>query len=83
MNLFYLAYMRFPNEKAHAAGLAVLATDVGIVRESGAMIAEPDTFAEALKSWFAGNLKEGEVQHYPYPTKKEYMRAYTECLRNL
>jgi glycosyltransferase involved in cell wall biosynthesis len=66
--------------EAHAADVPVLATDVGIARESGAMISSPEKFAEALAQWFAGTLQEGEVVQYPYTTKAEYMAAYNKCL---
>ncbi|MDB5224828.1 MAG: cap, capsular polysaccharide biosynthsis protein [Candidatus Adlerbacteria bacterium] len=68
--------------EAHAVNVPVLSTDVGIARESGAMISSPEKFTGALTDWFAGNLQEGEVRQYPYPTKTEYMQAYTKHLED-
>ncbi len=62
--------------EALAAGKPVLSTDVGIARESGALIAEPEKFSEALEAWFEYGPHHGTLQHYPYDTFEAYTEAY-------
>lgn len=62
--------------EALAAGRPVLSTDVGIAREAGAIVAEPERFTESLRQWFRSGPREGVLAAYPYRDFSEYVRAY-------
>ena len=62
--------------EALAAHKPVLATDVGIAREAGAIITDKEHFADALKDWFENGPATGALQHYPYQSFEEYVAAY-------
>ena len=62
--------------EALAAGKPVLSTDVGIARESGAIIAAPDQFSAALKQWYTDGPKTGVLMNYPYASLDEYVQKY-------
>jgi glycosyltransferase involved in cell wall biosynthesis len=62
--------------EALAAGKPVLSTDVGIAREAGAIIAEPDNFTNALREWFKEGPRTGELSRYPYENFEAYAQAY-------
>jgi glycosyltransferase involved in cell wall biosynthesis len=64
--------------EAGAAGKPVLSTDVGIARESGAIISSENDFPSALASWIQGGPRTGTLKEYPYRTFEEYVRAYCE-----
>ena len=64
--------------EALAAKKPVLATDVGIAKESGALITTQDDFIAALKNWFANGHKTGELQNYPYPSLEDYVQKYCD-----
>jgi glycosyltransferase involved in cell wall biosynthesis len=62
--------------EASAAGRPILSTDVGIAREVGAIIADEQHFAEALKRWFENGPRTSELTSYPYTSFDEYLREY-------
>ena len=62
--------------EALAAGTPVIATDVGIAREAGAIIAEEDDFAKTLVAWRESGPREGSLKNYPYKNFEEYVEAY-------
>ena len=62
--------------EALAAHKPVLATDVGIARQSGAMIAAPSQFPGMLKQWFVDGPKTMELQNYPYASLDDYVQQY-------
>ncbi len=64
--------------EALAAGKPVLSTDVGVSRESGALIATRDTFADSLREWFKSGPRVGHMGPYPYRNFEEYVSAYCE-----
>lgn len=64
--------------EALAAGKPVLATDVGIAREAGAIVASEDRFADALTQWIASGPRTGVLHDYPYHDFDEYVRAYCD-----
>lgn len=66
--------------EALAAGKPVLATDVGVAREAGAIIANEEDFAATLKHWFDHGPRSGELKGYPYTSFSEYVRAYCDEL---
>ena len=62
--------------EALASGTPVLATDVGVAREAGAMIAEENDFAKALTEWHENGPREGKLTNYPYRNFEEYVQEY-------
>lgn len=64
--------------EALAAGKPVLATNVGVAREAGAIVASEDGFAEALAAWVSEGPRTAILQDYPYRNFEEYVRAYCD-----
>jgi len=62
--------------EALSAGKPVLATDVGVAREAGAIVAEIGGFTEALAAWFENGPRIGVLEQYPYRSFEEYVQAY-------
>ncbi len=62
--------------EALAAGKPVLATDVGIAREAGAIITSEEEFAAALSAWIANGPRAGVLKQYPYKNLDDYVRQY-------
>jgi|SRR3989344_3595189 len=62
--------------EALAAGKPVLATDIGIAREMGAIIASPEEFPAAILKWFESGPRTARLSHYPYHDFDEYRHAY-------
>src|SRR3989344_5733828 len=68
--------------EALASGTPVLATDVGVAREAGAIIAAEDDFAKALTEWHENGPREGKLTNYPYRNFEEYVRAYCKDIES-
>lgn len=64
--------------EALAAGTPVLATDVGVAREAGAIIADANNFAQMLSEWFANGPREGRLQLKLPVSKEAYVQVYCE-----
>jgi glycosyltransferase involved in cell wall biosynthesis len=64
--------------EALAAGLPVLATEVGVAQEVGAMTAPTHDFAPAFSNWVANGPRTMSLQNYPYASQEEYVRMYCE-----
>jgi len=64
--------------EALAAGKPVLATDVGVAREAGAIVSAPGQFAQSLKDWFERGPRTGELKNYPYRGFDDYVQAYCD-----
>ena len=64
--------------EALAAGIPVLSTDIGIARESGAIITSHADFAHSIEKWFKDGPFEGTLQHYPYESFDQYVKAYCD-----
>lgn len=62
--------------EALAAGKPVLATDIGIAREAGAIVTTQDHFADALSDWFQNGPHAGALENYPYTSFEKYADAY-------
>ncbi|MBU6321325.1 MAG: glycosyltransferase [Patescibacteria group bacterium] len=74
--------------EALAAGVPVIATDVGIAREAGAVIAPADEagYARAVAAWLAGPRAPGVLALRPYASEWEYferVRAHYARLARL
>lgn len=64
--------------EALAAGKPVLATDVGVAREAGAIVASEADFPRMLASWFAEGMREGKLLQYPYETFEQYVAVWAK-----
>lgn len=64
--------------EALASGKPVLSTDVGIARESGAIVTTEEKFSDSLAEWFKKGPRTGALKSYPYESFDEYVRAYCE-----
>jgi len=64
--------------EALAAGRPVLATDVGIARDAGAIVADEAHYADALAEWYKDGPRIGELKNYPYQNFEEYVTKYCE-----
>ncbi len=68
--------------EALAAGVPVLSLDVGVARESGAIVVgRPKEMGRALLDWIAHGPRKGELQNYPYGSFDEYVNAWCEDVR--
>lgn len=67
--------------EALAAGKPVIAADVGVAREAGAIIAAPVDFAERLREWCANGPRRMELRGYPYSSFEDYVERYTSDLK--
>lgn len=59
-----------------AAGVPVLATDVGIAREAGAIVASAKEFPSALVRWIQDGPRSASLVSYPYRDFDEYVERY-------
>lgn len=66
--------------EALAAGKPVLATDVGIAREAGAIISAHEKFGDSLAEWFQSGSDEGALLNYPYKDFDGFVSAYVADL---
>lgn len=62
--------------EALASSVPVIATDVGVAREAGAIVASSEHFADALTAWFEHGPKEMSLKAYPYKNNEEYVQLY-------
>lgn len=67
--------------EALAAGVPVLATDVGVAREAGAMVVGIQEFSKALLQWVENGPRRGSLASYPYASIVEYVQRYCDDLR--
>ena len=65
--------------EALAAGVPVLAEDVGIARQAGATIAEGD-FGDALVGFLKKGLPVAQSLFKPYTSKEQYLKKFQEDL---
>lgn len=73
--------------EALAAGVPVLATDVGIAREAGAIVVAPGEFPRVLVEWIARGPRQGQLApafRSSLPDSfSRYVRAYCDDIRAL
>lgn len=67
--------------EALAAGKPVIATDVGIAKEAGAIVADAAHYAEALRAWSQSGPRTARLLEYPYGSFEEYVQAYCDDIR--
>lgn len=68
--------------EALAAGVPVLATDVGVAQEAGALVTSRRDFAPALVRWIESGPRQGVLQNYPYRTFEEFVARYVQDLKD-
>lgn len=69
--------------EALAAHKPVISTDVGIAKQSGALIATPEQFGAVLKYWFENGPKSMELQNYPYASLDDYVQKYCDDIASV
>ena len=62
--------------EALAAGVPVIATDVGVAREAGAIVATEHEFSQTLLAWVADGPRTASLAGYPYSHFDEYVRRW-------
>lgn len=67
--------------EALAAGVPVIATDVGIAREAGAIVTNVAHFNQTLLAWLSDGPRSAELKNYPYASQDEYIKAYVADIR--
>lgn len=67
--------------EALAAGVPVIATDVGVARESGAIITDTQSFGGTVLQWISSGPRTVSLHGYPYTSREEYVRAYVSDMR--
>lgn len=66
---------------ALAAEVPVLATDVGVAREVGAIVVKESDFSKALLDWIARGPKTASLINYPYASFDEYVDRWVADIR--
>lgn len=69
--------------EALAAGVPVIAKNVGVAEEAGAIIAPHETFPETVLSWAEHGPRNGELHNYPYTSREEYVSTWAEQMKRL
>jgi glycosyltransferase involved in cell wall biosynthesis len=62
--------------EALAAKVPVIATDVGIAREAGAIISTPKEFPQTVLQWITSGAREGNLHAQPYANLEDYIEKY-------
>lgn len=63
--------------EALAAGIPVLAMDVGVAHEAGALLSTPKQFAKDLMKWMRGGPRNAQLNAQLYANEEEYIARYT------
>ena len=63
--------------EALAAGVPVLATDVGVAREAGAIVVAPQDFSTALMRWIKSGPRQATLMNQPYQDFNEFVARVT------
>ncbi len=62
--------------EALAAGVPVIATDVGVAREAGAIVTDERHFAQTLAAWISDGPRAASLASYPYASFDEYVEKW-------
>jgi glycosyltransferase involved in cell wall biosynthesis len=62
--------------EALAAGIPVLATDVGVAGEAGAMVVSAKEFPQAFLRWLENGPRKASLANYPYAILEDYVTKY-------
>lgn len=65
-----------------AAGVPVIATDVGVAREAGAIVTDERYFAETLLAWLSDGPRSASLTGYPYASFDEYVEKWCGDVRS-
>lgn len=68
--------------EALSAGIPVIATDVGIAREAGAIVTTEKDFPQTLVRWIASGPRQASLTGYPYASFDEYIERYCNDISN-
>jgi glycosyltransferase involved in cell wall biosynthesis len=68
--------------EALAAGIPVLATDVGVAREAGAIVVLAEKFPQAFAQWIKDGPRKATLAQKPYTDLEEYVRLYCEDIES-
>jgi glycosyltransferase involved in cell wall biosynthesis len=66
--------------EALSAGIPVIATDVGIAREAGAIVSSTKDFSKTLIRWIESGPRQATLVSYPYSSFEEYVQRYCDDL---
>ncbi|MBI5469844.1 glycosyltransferase family 4 protein [Candidatus Kaiserbacteria bacterium] len=64
--------------EALAAGIPVLATDVGVAREAGAIVVGAKEFPQALLRWIENGPRQAALAQAPYNDQNDYIERYCD-----
>jgi glycosyltransferase involved in cell wall biosynthesis len=67
--------------EALSAGIPVISTDVGIARESGAMVTSEKDFPHTLIRWIESGTRQATLTNYQYKSFEEYVRKYCDDIK--
>lgn len=67
--------------EALSAGIPVIATDVGVAREAGALVTDEAHFARTLLDWIADGPRNASLVGYPYESFDGYIRRWCDDVR--
>lgn len=67
--------------EALAAGVPVIATDVGVAREAGAIVSIERHYAKTLTDWLADGPRSASLANYPYADFDDYVARWCEDVR--
>ncbi len=62
--------------EALSAGIPVIATDVGIAREAGAIVSSEKDFAQTVVRWIESGPRQAALMSSPYHSFEEYVEKY-------
>lgn len=62
--------------EALAAGVPVIATDVGVAREAGVKIASEEEYGNAVIEWIEHGERTGKLRQYPYTDFEDYVAQW-------
>lgn len=64
-----------------AAGIPVIATDVGIAREAGAIVTSEKDFIKTVVRWIESGPRQSSLAGYPYTAFEQYVQLYCNDLK--
>lgn len=67
--------------EALSAGIPVIATDVGIAREAGAIVTSAKDFPHTVVRWIESGPRQATLVSYPYGSFDEYVQKYCDDIK--
>lgn len=68
--------------EALAAGVPVVAHDVGVAQEAGAIIAPEGSFADTVLAWVEHGARSATLKNYPYESREAYLDAWVRDIHD-